>query len=230
MIDLSKYRIIDLSYELVPGERKVDGTYLPGEPFRYGRSVEVEEFISFNERMHFIHSQTHVGTHVEAPYKHDENGTDVGAMPVESYIGEAVVCDVTQIDQREVTPTHLREHGVKEGDIVLIRGAQRPRDERPYMSFDSIDWLLQTGIKAFGAENVTHTPPGTPFGRGAGDARFLLAGVPVLDALVGLDQITRPRVFFIGLPVKIRRVTASWARAIVLQEISGVLGSVDISS
>ncbi|SVD28933.1 uncharacterized protein METZ01_LOCUS381787, partial [marine metagenome] len=36
MIDLSRYRIIDLSHELLPGERKQDGVYLHGEPF-YGR-------------------------------------------------------------------------------------------------------------------------------------------------------------------------------------------------
>jgi hypothetical protein len=41
MIDLSKYRIIDLSYELVPGEQKIDGRYLHGEAF-YGRQVEVQ--------------------------------------------------------------------------------------------------------------------------------------------------------------------------------------------
>ncbi|SVE04463.1 uncharacterized protein METZ01_LOCUS457317, partial [marine metagenome] len=29
----------------------------------------------------------------------------------------------------------------------------------------------------------------------------------------------KPRVFFIGLPVKIKRVTASWTRAVVLEEI-----------
>ena len=33
MIDLSKYRIIDLSHEMVPGEQKIDGHYLHGEPF-----------------------------------------------------------------------------------------------------------------------------------------------------------------------------------------------------
>ncbi len=32
MIDLSKYRIIDLSYEMVPGEQRIDGQYLHGVP------------------------------------------------------------------------------------------------------------------------------------------------------------------------------------------------------
>ena len=92
MIDLSKYRVIDLSFELVPGEKKVDGRYIHGEPAR-GRPVEVQEFIAFNARMHFIQSQTHNGTHVEAPYKYSDEGADIASMPVESYLGEAVVCD-----------------------------------------------------------------------------------------------------------------------------------------
>ena len=66
MIDLSKYRIIDLSHELVPGERKLDGRYLHGEPF-YGRPVEVQEMMAYNARMHFIQSETHNGTHVSIP-------------------------------------------------------------------------------------------------------------------------------------------------------------------
>lgn len=55
MIDLSKYRIIDLSHEMVPGEQKIDGHYLHGEPF-FGRSVEVQEFMAYGARMHFIQS------------------------------------------------------------------------------------------------------------------------------------------------------------------------------
>ena len=46
MIDLSKYRIVDLSHEMIPGEKKIDGHYLHGEPF-YGRSVEVQEFMAY---------------------------------------------------------------------------------------------------------------------------------------------------------------------------------------
>ena len=83
MIDLCRYRLIDLSHELIPGERKQNGTYLHGEPFN-GRSVEVQEFYAYNARMHFIQSQTHNGTHVEAPYKYDENGADIANMCNES--------------------------------------------------------------------------------------------------------------------------------------------------
>ena len=216
MIDLSRYRLIDLSHELVPGERKQDGSYLHGEPF-YGRSVEVQEFHAYNARMHFIQSQTHNGTHVEAPYKYDESGDDIADMPLESYIGEAIVCDLDYRAGEEVTVNDLMGFGVKSNDIVLLRSSLK--ENQPYLGFEAVDWLINTKIKAFGSENVHHSPPGTEFGLHDSDGRLLLAGIPYLDALAGLQQITKPRVFFIGLPVKIKRVTASWIRAVVLEEI-----------
>ena len=216
MIDLCRYRLIDLSHELIPGERKQNGTYLHGEPFN-GRSVEVQEFYAYNARMHFIQSQTHNGTHVEAPYKYDENGADIANMPLDSYIGEAIVCDLDYRSGGEVTIGDLIDFGIKSNDIVLLRSSLKKA--QPYLGFEAVDWLIATKIKAFGAENVHHSPPDTEFGKDDSDGRLLLAGIPYLDALFGLQQITKTRVFFIGLPVKIKRVTASWTRAIVLEEI-----------
>jgi arylformamidase len=217
LIDLSKYRIIDLSYELVPGERKIDGRYLHGEPF-YGRQVEAQEFIAYGARMHFIQSQTHNGTHVEASYKYDEDGADIASMPLESFLGEAVVCDFSHKKSLEpVMPDDLDAAGVKAGDIVLLRGGDQK--EEPYLTLESVDWLIETGIKAFGTQGVRHSPPGTPLGKEDGDGKLLLAGIPYLDAVTGLDQIRKRRVFVIALPVKIRRVTASWTRAIALEMI-----------
>jgi kynurenine formamidase len=183
-----------------------------------GRSVQVQEFMAFSARMHFIQSETHNGTHVESAYKYSEDGADIGSMPVESYIGEVVVCEFAhKADGEAVSTEDLRDAGVKRGDIVLLRGGDQR--EEPYLTFDAIDWLIGAGIKAIDMEGVRHLSPGTPFGKEDGDGRLLLAGAVYLDALVGLHQIGKPRVFFIGLPVKIRRVTASWTKAIVLEEL-----------
>jgi kynurenine formamidase len=220
MMDLSRYRIIDLSYELVPAERKIYGTYQHGEPF-YGRGVEVQEFIAFGARMHHIQNETHNGTHVEAPYKYSETGADPASMPLETYLGEAAACDFTNKSAGEpITPDDLAGVGVRTGDIVLAWGSERHADDPPYLTSEAVDWLINTRIKAIGINDLRHSPPGTPFGLEDSDARLLLAGVGYIDALLDLSRITRPRVFFIGLPVKIQRVTAAWTRAIVLEEIA----------
>jgi kynurenine formamidase len=220
MIDLDKYRIIDLSYELVPGERKIDGRYLHGNTLS-DRPIEVQEFIAYGARMHFIQGQTHTGTHVECPYKYSETGPDFGTMPLSLFMGEAVACNFTHKKAGEaITTDDFRQAGVKTGDIVLAWGSPETLDDNPYITDEAIDWLVETKIKLIGVENIRHAPPGTPPGQDYFDPQFLLAGIPMLDALFGLDQITRPRVFFIALPVKLRRVTACWARAIALEEVS----------
>jgi kynurenine formamidase len=170
--------------------------------------------------MHFIQGQTHTGTHVEAPYKYSETGLDVGSMPLESYLGEAAACDFShKAAGQPITPEDFSRAGVRRADIVLAWGSAETADEPPYLTFEAVDWLIETRIKAIGIENLLHAPPGTPFGDGDADSKLLLAGIVFIDAPKGLDQIKKPRVFFIGLPVKLRRVTASWTRAIALEEL-----------
>ena len=66
--------------------------------------------------------------------------------------------------------------------------------------------------------NFTRKGPSAAITEDDSDCRMMLAGIPTVDGLVGLDQISGPRVFFITLPVRMRRVTATWTRAIVLEE------------
>ncbi len=219
MIDLAKYRVIDLSFELVPGELRINGQYLHGNPL-WGRPIELQEFIAYGARMHFIQGQTHSGTHVEAPYKYSESGADLGSLPISSYMGEAVVCNFSNKKPGEaISAEDLRQAGVKSGDIVLVWGAPDPHENFPYLVPEAVDWLIKTRIKLLGNQNVLLSPPGTPLGLGDADAKCLLAGITLVDNLLGLEQIKKPRVFFIALPVKLRRVTAFWTRAIALEEI-----------
>ncbi len=219
MIDLSRYRIIDLSVELLPGERLRDGRYLHGEPL-HGRPIELQEFQAYGARMHHIQTQTHLGTHAESTYKYVDEGPDLADMPLESYLGEAVACNFTHKGPAEaITVEEFEAYGVSRGDIVLVWGAPHPPGELAYTTNEAIDWLIETGIKCFCFESVHYEPTGTPFGAGDSDCRLLMAGIPVIDSLQGMDQIKRERVFFIALPIRMHRVTASPTRAIALEEL-----------
>jgi arylformamidase len=219
MINLSQYRIVDLSRELIPGERKIDGTYLHGEPHN-GRPIELEEFIAFEARMHFLHGQTHTGTHVEAPYKYDTGGTDIGAMPLDHYIGEAVVCRFEdKAAGQPITEHDFQAAGVRRNDIVLARGSRETANDRPYFTTGAVDWLIETGIKLLGCEYLRMGPPDVPYGPGYSDERLLSAGIPLLDGPFDLARLRAPRVFVIALPLRVRRMTASWTRAIALEPV-----------
>ena len=77
------------------------------------------------------------------------------------------------------------------------------RENQPYFTVEAIDWLISIKIKMLAQENLKFSPPDTPYGAGL---------------VRNMHQITKPRVFFIALPLRMRRVTATWARAIALEE------------
>lgn len=220
MIGLNQYRIIDLSHDMVPGEMKIDGRYLHGEPF-FGRAVEVQEFIAYGARMHFIQSQTHNGTHCEGAYKYLDEGADMAGMPLASYIGEAVVCDFSHKGPGEaVSADEFRRAGVRAGDIVLVRTNPDHKGELPYFAADVLDFFIEIRIKLLASSgNLYYGPTDVPDAHNHAERRLLEEGIPMVDCLKGLDQITKERVFFIGLPLKMHRVTATWTRAIALEEI-----------
>ncbi|MBM4435639.1 MAG: cyclase family protein [Actinobacteria bacterium] len=221
MVDLSRYRLVDLSEEIAPGERKIDGRYLHGEPHR-GRPVELQEFIAFGARMHHVQTQTHLGTHAEAAYKYDEHGADLAQMPLGAYRGEAVNCDFSHKAARDpVGIADFQRLGVRTGDIVLAWASPATAHDPPFITNAAIDWMIAIRIKAFAFQDIRYSPPGTPLGQGDSDCRLLLAGIPVYDGVVGLHQLTKRRVFFIGLPAKMRRVTAFTTRAIALEPLDG---------
>jgi arylformamidase len=218
MIDLSKYRIIDLSYELFPGEMKVDGHYLHGQPF-YGRATEVQEFFAYGARMHFIQTQTHLGTHAECDYKFFDAGAEFPDMPLSSFMGEAVACNLSHVGAGEVvTLANMQRFYIKAGDIVLIWG-KAGLQPWPYLAPEALNWLIGLKPKMVCNDNVLLSPPGTPYGPAFCDHKMISAGITIVDAVTGLDQITKPRVFFMGLPIKMRRITACPVRAVALEEI-----------
>ena len=67
--------------------------------------------------------------------------------------------------------------------------------------------------------NLYYGPAAVPNAHIDAERRLLEEGIPMVDALKGLEQLTKDRVFFIALPIKMHRVTASWTRAIALEEI-----------
>ena len=218
MLDLSRYRILDLSRELVPGERRVDGEYLRRLPAA-GRGLEVTEFTAMGARMHFIEGQTHLGSHVEAPYKYAADAADVAALPLSACFGPAAACDFSGLAPgTPITAAHFRQYDIRPGDIVLAWGSASDQGAMPHLAPDSIDHLIQAEVKLVGIDTIEWSEPGTPWGLTTSDARLLQAGVIVADGLTGLHQIRRQRVLFIGLPLRMQRVTATWVRAVALEE------------
>ena len=214
-LDISRYRLIDLSKKIQPGVLALDGTYLHGSE---NRRLEARQFLYRPDGMvmHWVETETHIGTHVEGPTHHPKGRTDLASMPLDTFIGEAAVLrfdDLAPIDgrPRPIEPSMLQ--AVRKNDIVLMWS---PFDEEscPYISPESARYLAGLPVKMVGIQGVGLEAPGSL----ESHEQFLVKGIPIIEGLTNLEQVKKDRVFYIGLPIRIAALDSSWVRAVVLEE------------
>ena len=121
-IDLEKYRVVDLSYLVVP-----PGT--PDRPFVIQRGRLGDLAYKFD----IVRSHTHVGTHVETPAHFFPGGKDATALALDSFFGRAVLLDVHDSERaQEIDGAYLAyAHQLprKPGKITHCTGC-RPRNKQ----------------------------------------------------------------------------------------------------
>jgi kynurenine formamidase len=181
----------------------------------------------------------HAYTHVDAPVHFLPGDRDIASMPVDQWIGDAAVVDLTHLgDNGEVSATELAAHAghVRRGDIVLLR-TDWPRKvsvdsekfwrEAPYTARSACDWLVQRGVKAVGYDyppdqciRTTIFSPGTTVARHECVTHdvFFPAGVTVIEYLTNLDQIGAARCRFLALPLRIEGADGSPVRAVAVTD------------
>lgn len=216
MIDLSKYRIIDLSAELRPGVKKLNGEYLHGRELR---RCELYQFIYAPDKMlmHWVETETHIGTHVEGPTHYRDDLKCLADLPIECFLGEAIALDCSSLKPKSgkpqpITPNFLDR--VKKGDIVLL-WSSLPPNETPHISAEAAKWMYELRVKMVGIQGVGLEPEGRYTSH-----EYLLANeIPIIEGLTNLEKLRKERFFFMGLPLRWRDMDSVWIRAIALEEL-----------
>lgn len=213
--------MVDLSVELHPGIKTVDQEYVHGNEVR---RLELRQFIYAPDRcyMFWVDTETHVGTHVEGPTHYAPEARSIAELPLETFMGEAVVLDLTYLKPnggapRPITPSDLER--VRKGDIVLM-WSPYGRTEAPYIAPATAKWLKKRGVKMVGLQRVALEAPGLkPSDKFFSHEAFLGNEIPIIENLTNLDKLKQERVFYIGLPIKIIGLDSSWIRAIALEAL-----------
>jgi kynurenine formamidase len=181
----------------------------------------------------------HAYTHVDAPVHFLPGDRDIASMPVDQWIGDAAVVDLTHLgDNGEVSASELeaRAGHVRRGDIALLR-TDWPRKvsvesekfwrDAPYTARSACDWLVRRGVKAVGYDyppdqciRTTIFAPATKVERSESVTHdvFFPAGITVIEYLTNLDRIGVPRCRFLALPLRIEGADGSPVRAVAQVE------------
>jgi arylformamidase len=179
----------------------------------------------------------HAFTHVDAPLHFLPDGRHIAGMPVDQWIGDAAVVDLTHVPENgEVTANDLDASArhVRAGDIALLRTdwprrvsveTERFWRDAPYTGQSACDWLIRRKVKAVGYDyppdysvRTMIFEPGKKLAREDNTTHhaFFPAGIAVIEYLTNLDHIGAPRCRFVALPLPIEGADGSPVRAVAM--------------
>lgn len=195
------HRLVDLTLTLKSGMRGVE--------FQQAKTVERE---GWNART--LHLYSHAGTHMDAQTHFAAGDGTIDRTPLERCIGPAWVVNLDGIAPKSlITISSLGDIADKfdPADSLLLRtGWSRHvdnpayyRDEFPRIADDLAHWCVERQVNLLGVE-----PPSVADVNNREELtrihKILLgANITIVEGLTNLDQLTRPRVLFAALPLKI---------------------------
>jgi kynurenine formamidase len=208
-------RIIDLTLTLKSGMR--------GVQFEPARIIEKD---GWNATTLSLYS--HCGTHMDAPIHFGVGRQTIDQLDVSRLIGPAWVVDVRPIEPRAsigIEPMSGIADKIKPGDSVLICTGwskyyeqDRYRNELPRISTDLARWCVKTGVGMLGVEPPSVADVNRIEELTAVHKILFDGGVIVVEGLANLQSLTKPKVTFIALPLKIAGGDGAPARAVAIEE------------
>lgn len=191
-----------------------DIAHWPGDrPFKYEVAATKEQTGSANVGK--ITTSVHIGTHVDAPFHFDNNGETIEQLSIDTYIGKAVVVDVSAYDV--ITPQVLEKyplHGVKR---LLIRTSLPNNPKRfpeniPLIDPTIAEFLAEKGVILLGVD----LPSVDPITSKSLDTHHALCrhGIHILENIM-LDHVSPGEYQLIAIPLKIVGGDGSPVRAVL---------------
>lgn len=220
-------RLIDLSHIIVPetGSRPVHLEMVPPPDFGY---FPKDQWYIMNN----VAFLDHVGTHIEVPYHVLEQGDDLADVPLKRLCGETIILDLTSVEPgADVTLSIIQKAaedagGMKDGDIVFCRfdfdkyydKSERPK--APCFTAESVQWLVDQGMRMMGVDTGgIELPSSDPRAPEQYNHHLLMdKGIPLIENLAHLDQLSRSRVTVFAFPVAIQRLDSFPLRVVALED------------
>ena len=160
----------------------------------------------------------HIGTHIEVPLHCLKEGADLAEVPVEQFVGDAAILDLTGAEAEggvtleQVQAAAKAAGGIREGDIVFCR-----MGKTTYFSTASLQWLVEQGIKLIGVDSGGVELAHDETHANVNHLLLFRAGISVIENLAHMDQLTQSRVKAYALPVPVRGLDAFPLRVIAIE-------------
>jgi arylformamidase len=191
-------KIIDLSVLL-----SADTPVYPGDPATKLEKITTVEQDGVMD--HYLSTDTHTGTHIDAPAHMIAGAKTLGQLPIDHFVGPGKYIEVidNQFDLEAVKAADIQA-----GDIVLFHtgmsdyyGEDRYWTDRPAMSEEIAQYLVNCQAKMVGLDT------GSADAKGSGNHpihKILLGGeVLIIENMTNLASLADKRFTVYALPLKL---------------------------
>ncbi len=175
-----------------------------------------------------LHLYSHSGTHMDAPVHFGVNDKTIDKTPVNRFISEAWVVDLTDIRPKEsITVGHLHTiaDAIENGQSIILHtgwskklGTDEYRNALPRISLELAHWLGQKGVNILGVE-----PPSVADVNNLEEVTeihtiLMENDIIIVEGLTNLDKLSKNKVILIALPLKVENGDGAPTRVIALEK------------
>lgn len=166
-----------------------------------------------------VELMNHVGTHIEVPFHCLKEGADLSQIPVDQLAGETVILDLRDAEAEggvtleQVKAVAEKAGGIHEGDIVF--GMMGPTE---YFSTPALQYIVDQGIKLMGVDSGGVELAHDDTHANVNHLMLFREGIPLIENLTNLDQVSQARVQTYAMVVPIQRLDAFPLRVIAVEE------------
>ena len=176
-----------------------------------------------------VRLMTHCGSHVDAPYHFVEEGKTIDQLPLETFVGPAVIVDVRgKQPASAITADDIKPFAdqIAQGDIVLLNtGWHKKRGinkaylhDWPYLGGDGAELLVSRGARGVVIDALSMGGWGSPEHSRPCHEVLLGAGLFIVEDINIPDEVMdgKKRIFQ-AFPVLLRGCGGAWTRPVLLE-------------
>ncbi len=174
-----------------------------------------------------VEISTHTGTHCDAPFHFFADGATVDEVPLQTYVGPAVIFDLRKKRPGETIERGDLEEQARElepGDFALLNTGNGHRrantreflTEYPWLSGAAAELLTLRGVRGVGIDAVSMGGYGDLAKASPAHRAILGSGACIVEELYFPDEVMDgQKRLFVAAPVKLRGCSAGWTRAML---------------
>jgi arylformamidase len=219
---MGNLRVIDLTKRVDPATEtrlcNLDRFYTGGHIPDYHTNLEIN---------------SHLGTHVECPYHHHDDWSDVGSLPLTSFLGRAIYLNFTELGPNSyITKDDLEAVSggrIKPGDIVILDSPHKippftektntDEDKRLLVSAETAIWLRDQKVKCVGFGDGVSVESNNEDISAFHDI-LMVEDIVFLEVLKNLELLRQDVFFMSYTPLYIKGLDSSPVRAYAIEGLA----------